>query len=33
MITPKGIQYLFDNNLFEKAKKVVKDIKEMTPFL
>lgn len=25
-ITPKGIQYLFDNRLFEKAKKTLKDI-------
>lgn len=32
-ITPKGIGYLLDNNLVEKAKKFLKDIKEITPFI
>ena len=33
MITPYGIQYLFDNSLLQKAKRTLKDIKEMTPFV
>lgn len=33
MITPKGIEYLFDNSLLEKAKQFLKDIKEITPFI
>lgn len=32
-ITPKGIEYLCDNNLMEKAKQFLKDIKEITPFI
>lgn len=32
-ITPKGIEYLCDNSLFEKAKQFLKDVKEITPFL
>ncbi|CRH93274.1 YjcQ protein [Chlamydia trachomatis] len=32
MLTPKGIQYLFDNSLFEKAKRTLKDIKDTIPF-
>ena len=31
-ITPYGIEYLCDNSLMEKAKKFLKDIKEITPF-
>lgn len=31
-ITPKGIEYLFENSLMEKAKKTLKDIKDMIPF-
>ena len=33
MITPKGIHYLCDNTLFEKAKRFLKDVKEITPFI
>lgn len=33
MITPFGIQYLFENTLLEKAKRTLKDIKDMTPFI
>lgn len=32
-ITPKGIEYLCENSLLEKAKKLLKDIKEITPFI
>lgn len=32
-ITPKGIDYLCDNNLLEKAKNFLKDIKDITPFI
>ena len=32
-ITPKGIQYLCDNSLMEKAKDLFKDAKEMIPFI
>lgn len=32
MITPKGIDYLCNNSLFEKAKSFLKDVKEVTPF-
>lgn len=32
-ITPCGIQYLFDNTLFEKAKKTLKDIKDTIPLI
>lgn len=32
-ITPKGIDYLFDNSLMERAKQVLKEVKEITPFL
>jgi len=32
-ITPKGIEYLCDNSLMEKAKSFLKDIKEITPFI
>lgn len=32
-ITPKGIDYLFDNHLLQKAKRFLKDMKEITPFL
>lgn len=33
IITPKGIEYLFENSLLEKAKKSLKDVKEMIPFI
>lgn len=32
-ITPKGIEYLFENKLFEKTKRVLKEIKDMTPMI
>ena len=32
-ITPEGIGYLCDNNLMEKAKRFLKDIKDITPFI
>lgn len=32
-ITPKGIEYLFENSLIEKAKKPLKDVKDMIPFV
>ncbi len=32
-ITPFGIEYLCDNSFMEKAKKFLKDIKEITPFI
>lgn len=32
-ITPKGIEYLCENSLAEKAKQFLKDIKEITPFI
>lgn len=31
-ITPAGISYLCDNSFMEKAKKFLKDIKEIVPF-
>lgn len=31
MITPKGIQYLFENSLFEKVKKTLKEVKDIVP--
>lgn len=33
MITPKGIDYLFENSMFEKAKKFLREAKEITPFI
>lgn len=33
IITPKGISYLFENSLIEKAKRTLKDVKEMAPFV
>ena len=33
VITPKGIEYLFENSLIEKAKKTLKDAKETMPFI
>lgn len=33
IITPKGIQYLFDNTLFEKVKKTLKEVKDIVPGL
>ena len=32
-ITPKGIDYLCNNSLFEKAKCFLKEIKDITPFV
>ena len=32
-ITPKGIEYLCENSLAEKAKQFLKDVKEITPFI
>lgn len=32
-ITPKGIAYLFENSLAEKAKRFLKDVKDITPFI
>lgn len=33
MITPAGIDYLFDNHLLQKAKRVLKDVKDIVPFI
>lgn len=32
-ITPKGISYIFENSLLEKAKQFLKEVKEITPFI
>lgn len=32
MITPAGIEYLCDNSFMEKAKRFLKDAKEIVPF-
>lgn len=32
-ITPRGIAYIFENSLLEKAKQFLKDIKDVTPFI
>ena len=32
-ITPKGIEYLCENSLAEKAKQFLKEAKEITPFI
>ena len=32
-ITPYGIEYLCDNSFMQKAKKFMKDVKEITPFV
>ncbi len=32
-ITPRGIEFLCDNSFMEKAKKMLKDIKAITPFI
>lgn len=32
-ITVKGIEYLMDNTFLNKAKKFLKDVKEVTPFI
>ena len=29
VITPKGIEYLFENSLIEKAKRTLKEVKDM----
>lgn len=33
IITPKGIEFLFEKSLIEKAKKTLKDVKNMIPFI
>lgn len=33
VITPKGIQYLEENSMFEKIKENLKDIKDLIPFI
>lgn len=32
-ITPRGIDYLCDNSLMERAKQFLKDVKDITPFI
>lgn len=32
IITPKGIEYLFENSLIKKAKRTLKEVKDMIPF-
>ena len=32
-ITPRGIAYIFENSLLEKAKRFLKDVKDVTPFI
>lgn len=32
-ITPKGIEYLTDNSTIEKAKRFMKDLKDIIPFV
>ncbi|WP_105117550.1 YjcQ family protein [Streptococcus suis] len=32
-ITVKGIEYLMDNTFLNKAKRFLKDVKEVTPFI
>ena len=32
-ITPKGIEYLTDNSTIEKAKRFMKDLKDILPFV
>ncbi|MDY6065274.1 MAG: YjcQ family protein [Finegoldia sp.] len=32
-ITPKGIEYLCENSTLEKAKKFLKEVKDITPFI
>lgn len=33
MITPKGIEYLFENSMLQKVKKTLKDVKDIVPRL
>ena len=33
LITPKGIEYLFENSLIQKAKRTLKDVKDIIPFV
>lgn len=33
MITPRGIEYLTDNSFLNKAKKFLKDVKAIVPFI
>ena len=33
MITPKGIEYFQENSMMAKAKKLLKDLKDTTPWL
>lgn len=32
-ISPAGIQYMFENSLFEKTKKTLKELKDTVPFI
>lgn len=32
IITPAGIEYLFENNLLQKVKRALKDVKDIAPF-
>lgn len=32
-ITPRGIEYLCENSLAEKARQFLKDVKDITPFI
>lgn len=31
LITPKGIEYLFENSMLQKVKKTLKDVKDIIP--
>lgn len=31
LITPKGIEYLFENSMLQKVKKTLKDVKDIVP--
>lgn len=33
MIQPKGIEYLFENTLIQRAKKTLSEIKDIVPFI
>lgn len=33
MIQPKGIEYLFENTMLQKAKSTLKDFKDIVPFI
>ena len=32
-ITPKGIEFFFENSLIQKAKRTLKDVKDLMPFV